>query len=231
MTPHTIFLFDIDGTLISAGGAGRRAVERTFVEHLGVTPPKPNFSFAGMTDRAIVRQVLAEIGLEADEAGIDGFLDAYLEVLPFELARSRSYRTFDGVHALLERLAKAPATALGLGTGNVERGARIKLEPAGLNDYFGFGGFGCMAEARSELLRLGAEEGARRLGQSREACRVVVIGDTPLDVAAGRAIGAECIAVATGHHSLETLRACHPDHLFSDLTDARVWESLVGRTA
>jgi phosphoglycolate phosphatase-like HAD superfamily hydrolase len=106
---------------------------------------------------------------------------------------------------------------VGLGTGNIERGARIKLERVDLNPRFGFGGFGCDAEDRGELLRIGAERGAARLGVARAACRVVVIGDTPLDIAGARAIGAEAFAVATGAADPATLSAAQPDHLFESL--------------
>jgi phosphoglycolate phosphatase-like HAD superfamily hydrolase len=111
-----------------------------------------------------------------------------------------------GVLELLDALEGSRGVALGLGTGNIEAGARIKLTPARLSERFAFGGFGCDAEDRAELLEAGARRGAAALGAARARCRVVIIGDTPLDVAAAHAIGAECLAVATGNFDVDALQ-------------------------
>jgi phosphoglycolate phosphatase-like HAD superfamily hydrolase len=217
-TKPTVYLFDIDGTLISTDGAGRRALERTFAalagpgEHL-------NFSFAGMTDRLIARQGLVAAGLEVTEAAIDEVLDTYVEILPELVAEAEGYKIYAGVLELLEELSGRKDSAIGLGTGNIERGARIKLARGGLNDHFGFGGFGCDAEDRAELIGVGARRGAEKLGLPEGKCRVVVIGDTPRDVAAAQAIGADCLAVATAGSTVDTLRACGPTHCVKTLSD------------
>jgi phosphoglycolate phosphatase-like HAD superfamily hydrolase len=109
--------------------------------------------------------------------------------------------------------------AVGLGTGNVREGARIKLERVGVHHHFRFGGFGNDAEARPEVIRLGAERGAAELGVPLAECRVVVIGDTPRDVHAAASIGAECIAVATGSYSVEELQASGARHTFPDFSE------------
>jgi phosphoglycolate phosphatase-like HAD superfamily hydrolase len=125
-------------------------------------------------------------------------IDAYLDRLGDEVVRSEAYRVLPGVMAVLSWLVTIPSIALGLGTGNVKKGAYAKLARGSLDAHFAFGGFGCDAEDRTELLRVGAGRGATALGVSIEDCRVVVIGDTPKDVAAAQGIGAECIGVGTG---------------------------------
>jgi len=194
----TVLLFDIDGTLIDTGGAGRRSMERAFERVTGRADACAHFSFDGMTDRAIVRRGLDALGMATDEPSIDRVLLAYLEALVAEVAASTRYTTHPGVDVVLERAAGRPHIALGLGTGNVRDGARIKLDRARLFDRFTFGGFGCDAEDRAELLHAGARRGADLLRRDLRDCRVVIIGDTPKDVAAALAIGAEALAVATG---------------------------------
>jgi phosphoglycolate phosphatase-like HAD superfamily hydrolase len=158
----------------------------------------------------------------ATEAEIDRLLDAYLGVLEAELAHATGYRVLPGVHALLESLEKRPNIAVGLGTGNVRRGAYAKLARGSLGSAFSFGGFGCDAEDRTELLRAGAVRGAEALGAPLSECEVVVIGDTPKDVAAAKGIGARCVAVATGGFTRDALVQCGADHAFDTLEDPGV---------
>ncbi len=139
---------------------------------------------------------------------------AYLAILAEELVASRAV-VHAGIEAALDAAVIAGA-AVGLGTGNVRAGARLKLARVGLHERFAFGGFGCDHEARDALLRVGAERGASALGAPLDACRVVVVGDTPKDVAAARAIGAECLAVATGSFSTDALAACGATWAFRD---------------
>ena len=216
----TILLFDIDGTLISSDGAGRRAVERAFLIRTGRADACTSFSFAGMTDRAIARRGLEAVGARADEAAIDELLAAYLGFLEESVRVAENYRLHDGIVAALDHVAGRAGCAVGLGTGNLAAGARIKLGRVGIADRFAFGGFGSDAEDRTELLRIGAERGAALLGHAREACRVVVIGDTPRDVEAGHAIGAEVVAVATGPFTVEELRTYGPRFVYPDLAAA-----------
>ncbi len=214
-----VVLFDIDGTLIKSGGAGARALNRAMARVLGRDEVEADFSFAGMTDRAIFRRMLGALGLEASESHIERVLEVYPDILREEVANASGYRVLPGIVAALDAVADTGEVALGLGTGNVERGARIKLERVALNHYFSFGGFGCDAERRDELLRAGAARGAARLGRPLEECRVLVVGDTPLDVAAAHAIGARCLALATGGASAGALRAAGADHVFGDLAE------------
>ncbi|MBI4703071.1 MAG: haloacid dehalogenase-like hydrolase [Deltaproteobacteria bacterium] len=222
-----IVLFDLDGTLVSTAGAGRRAIELALAERGARDCCR--FSFAGMTDRAIVRRALLAAGLAADEGAIDAVLDAYVEALRVEVARAGpDYRVHPGVIDALDALAVRPGCqAVGLGTGNIREGARIKLGRVGLFARFAFGGFGSDAEDRAEILRIGAERGAAQLGRPRERCRVVVVGDTPRDVAAARAIGARALCVATGPCDRAELAASGPDHLFATLGEPGAIAALV----
>lgn len=223
----SIYLFDIDGTLISTAGAGRRAFERAFADLAG-PGDHLDFSFAGMTDRGIARQGLVAAQLEASEESIDQAIEAYLVYLPDFVDSTDGYTVFSGVVELLETLGERANAAIGLGTGNIERGARIKLARGGLNPHFAFGGFGCDAEERAELIAAGARRGADQLGLSVEECRVVVIGDTVRDVDAAQAIGAECLGVATGGAQIDALVDRGAEHGVEALTDPSVREFLWG---
>lgn len=152
-------------------------------------------------------------------------LELYLEALAEEVERAETYAIHPGVVAVLDALQLCPWAAVGLGTGNLEQGARIKLQRGNLAQRFGFGGFGSDHGIRAELLRIGAERGAARLGKNQSECRVVVIGDTPKDIHAAHAIGAECLAVATGCFSVEELKAHSPAFTARNLEepDALLW--------
>ena len=224
----TVLLFDIDGTLVSTGGAGRRAIDRAFVLATG-REAVIDFSFAGMTDPAIVRTALARMGRPADEPAIAEVLEAYLTVLPEEVYAAPSFVIHAGIPEALALTETWSGFAVGLGTGNIERGARIKLSRGDLHHRFAFGGFGSDSEDRAELLRAGAERGAARLGASREDCRVVIIGDTPKDVAAARAIGAESIGVGTGPFTPAQLMECGATWAFPSLLEQGAIEALRGQ--
>ena len=213
----TVFLFDIDGTLVTTGGSGRKAMERGFGAVYG-RPEAMSFPMDGMTDRLIVRQALVAIAVEVTDAAIDRVLDAYVEVLHEEVTSvpDDRYRVHAGMREAIDA-ARARGAAVGLGTGNVRKGAQVKLDRVGLGQTFRFGGFGCDAEKRVDLIRIGAERGAAELGVPRADCRVVVIGDTPKDIDAARGIGAECVAVGTGHYAPEALMAAGAHAAFPDL--------------
>lgn len=224
----TIFLFDIDGTLLLTGGCGRRAFEHAFDRITGQRRALDGFSFGGMTDRAIARMGLSALGREADPHVVDQLLEAYLEALERELLSPPNFVILPGAHDAVRAVSARPGTALGLGTGNVRRGAQAKLAYADLWHPFSFGGFGCDHEDRAELLRAGAQRGAAQLGQPLAECRIVVIGDTVRDVAAAHAIGAECIAVCTGGDNEEKLRAAGADAVFQNLLHTDLLAALVG---
>lgn len=217
----TILLYDIDGTLVSTSGAGRRAMERAFSKRYG-NACMLDFPFDGMTDRAIVRHGLEDTAVAVVPAALetttDELLQLYLTALADEIGRS-AVRIHDGIEASLERFVGRAGYAVGLGTGNVVEGARIKLEPVGLHGRFAFGGFGSDHIDRAKLLQKGAERGAERLGCAVSACRVVVIGDTPKDILAAQAIGADSIGVATGRYKVDDLLAYEPTAAFASLAN------------
>ncbi len=228
MTGNTVLLFDIDGTLVSTGGAGRRAMEAAFALHTGRADACSHFSMAGMTDRLIVRRGLQAVGHTEDDAKIDSVIEAYLATLQAELGLATGYALMPGVRATLERVAATPGVAVGLGTGNVRRGAELKLRHGGIWDFFSYGGFGCDAEARDQVILAGARRGAAALGRPLDQCKVWVIGDTPLDVAAAHANGFKCLAVCTGGATRAELAACHPEILAQSLDDSVAYAVLNG---
>jgi phosphoglycolate phosphatase-like HAD superfamily hydrolase len=227
----TVLLFDIDGTLVTTPGCGRRALERAFAARYGTSAILRDVRFGGMTDRAIVRAGLAHVGVAATgaetEAAIDALLAAYLPLLEEELAGAPGFGLHPGVAAVLDAVARRPAVALGLGTGNIRAGARAKLGRVGIFERFAFGGFGCDHEDRAALLRIGAARGAAALGVAVAGCRLVVIGDTPRDVAAAHAIGAVSIGVATCGFTREDLLAHGASYAFADLSAPGVVAALL----
>ena len=227
----TIVLFDIDGTLVTTPGCGRRALERAFTVRYGRTGVLTGVRFDGMTDRAIVRGGLATIGEVADgpaaDAAIDAVLATYVPFLEEEIAQVQ-LTLHRGAREVLDTLHGRVGVALGLGTGNIRPGARAKLAPLGVFDHFGFGGFGCDHENRPAILRIGAERGAATLGVPLPSCRIVVIGDTPRDVAGAHAIGAECVAVASARFRRDELVATGAACAVDDLADPAVVAAVLG---
>jgi phosphoglycolate phosphatase len=226
----TILLFDIDGTLITTGGVGRRAIERAFAERYGRGDACTSFRFDGMTDRLIARQGLTLLDVEPTEAAIDDILAVYVRLLEVEVARADAarYRLHDGIAGALSA-AHELGMGVGLGTGNVREGARIKLSRVGIYERFAFGGFGSDAEDRAALIRRGAERGAEHLRVPFDECRVVVIGDTPKDVDAARAIGAESVGVGTGGFSADELGEHGATHAFASLASPGALDAMLGR--
>jgi phosphoglycolate phosphatase-like HAD superfamily hydrolase len=222
----TVLLFDVDGTLLSAGGAGRRALERAFAAHCATAAPLHDVGFNGMTDPGIVRAGLERLGLAVSPALVAAILHDYVGLLDEELGRTTAFQVYPGVVALLDALATQGHVAVGLGTGNVREGARRKLARAALDGRFTFGGFGSDHEDRAELLRIGAARGAEQLGQATGTCRTIVIGDTPRDVAAAHSIGAESLGVATGGCPPEALHAAGATWTVADLTAPAVLDAL-----
>ncbi len=220
-----IALFDIDGTLLRAGGAGRRAVELALGEVLDELDDEVSLQsveFAGRTDPWIVRAALMQYGVAADDDLIHEVLRRYVAHLPRELERADTFEVLPGVLALLSELSDRQDLVLGLGTGNTEPAAYAKLARGGLDSFFAFGGFGSDHAERPEVLRTALHRGLERTGVQMENARVVVIGDTPHDVAAARAIGAHCVAVSTGGYEPSALEAAGASVVVSDLRASAV---------
>lgn len=220
-----LFLFDVDGTLVTTGGAGLRALETTFRDLYKVTSLFPSLNPAGKTDFAIFREVIANfLEREARPGELDSIAAYYLDQLRIEMEMASALRVCQGIYDTLGMLSVKPNVLLGLGTGNLERGARLKLNPTGLNAFFPFGGFGSDAEDRSQLLKVGWERAEQRLNSKIPPDRVFIVGDTLLDIQAARKIGVQAIAVATGGVAYDVLQNGNPDFLFHDMTES--WSML-----
>lgn len=221
----TLLLWDIDGTLIDSGGAGMRALKTALRNTFSINDSLSDIDYAGRTDRHIMRQIFAKFGLPADEEHFGRYAEAYLAALPSELDRGRA-GVMPGVLNILPEAGDRGA-ALGLLTGNIRRGAQVKLGFHGLWDYFPFGAFADDSEFRNELGPHALRRARERFGQAFSPERVWVIGDTPHDVSCARAIGARSLAVATGLYSIEALAGHNPSALMSDLSDAEAFWSLI----
>jgi phosphoglycolate phosphatase len=216
-----LVLFDVDGTLLSARGAGRRALGRALVEVYGTAGPVDTYDFHGGTDPQIVRDLLGAAGLaQAAIAAREAELYArYVACLEAEVGDGRNITVYPGVAPLLDALAGTGQCVVGLLTGNIEAGARIKLGPTGLLPRFRVGAYGSDDADRTRLPAVAARRAEALVRRAVRGADMVIIGDTPRDVACGRAFGATAIAVATGRHTVGDLVACRPDHVFPDLAD------------
>jgi len=217
-----LLLFDVDGTLILSSGAGMRAFHRAFQQVYQVVVDREVIRPDGKTDPWIAREMLAHFGLEKrwSEQTRDALFSAYLEMLEVEMslvAASGALHVLPGVVNLLDILAHQPDFALGLATGNLERGSQIKLRHAGLDGYFRYGGFGSDSEDRTELIRLGICRGTR-LCAPEPVEAAFVIGDTPLDIMHGHQAGARVLAVASAKYSMTGMEPYHPEMLVPNLS-------------
>ncbi len=233
---HRLVLFDIDGTLLSAGRVARDSILRALETAFGWKAPatsehqnREKYDFSGKTDPQIVRElVLEDVGRERFEAGLAEALRLYLE----ELERGLVHGTVvpkPGISALLARLAAESRITLGLLTGNLEPGARLKLAPPDFNRYFPFGAFGSDSADRYELPGVAVERALAHTGRRFTGKSVVIVGDSVHDVACGRALGVRSVGVATGVTSLERLASESPDALLADFSETdRAVEAILG---
>jgi phosphoglycolate phosphatase len=214
-----LVLFDVDGTLISAGRAARESIVAALRSVLGWEGSSDGNDFSGKTDPQILRELVLEaVGSERFESTLGAVLDRYVEELERRL-RPEAVVPKPGVARLLARLEGEPDVTLGLLTGNIERGARLKLKPPGFNRYFSFGAFGDDSADRYSLPAIAVGRARERTGREFAGRSIVIIGDSVHDVACGRSVGARAIAVATGPTAPEKLAAERPDFLFADFSD------------
>ena len=220
MTKRTTFvLFDIDGTLIDPGAAGRRSITRAFEELFSIKDAFGDIRMAGKTDIQIAKEGLAAHGLPSGDEVISSIKSEYIRILKTEI-RNKRKRLMPGVMALLDVLNKRNGYRLGLLTGNIEQGARIKLGAFNLNAYFPVGAFGDDDEDRNHLLPIALEKFKQLTGIDLHYNDCVVVGDTPSDVRCSKPFGAVSVAVSTGSYSYEALLETGADYVLKDLTQA-----------
>lgn len=220
-TAWWLVLFDIDGTLLKCGPQIREIFQASLEETFGTAGPISQYDFAGRTDYGIVLDLMAAVGMDESVVleRLDDFEELYIERLE-EGLDADGMTLMPGVPALLERLAARPDVRLGLLTGNFERGARIKLSRLGLEGFFPFGAFGDGAVVRSELPPRALERARRLYRAEIEVERVVIVGDSTLDVLCARDHGLFSMAVATGFTSPQELRDAGADCVVEDLLEA-----------
>lgn len=220
-----LILFDIDGTLVS-GGPAKLAFQDAMMEVYGTTGPIGDYGFSGKTDPQIARGLLDAVGMDSQEieAGFLPLWEAYLGGLSTRLADA-PMDLLSGVSELLVTLEADPDVALGLVTGNILRGARLKLGSVGFGvgeeGHFIVGGYGSDHEVRDHLPGIAMERARQRWDVDFSRDRVWVVGDTPLDVQCGLHHGVKTLAVATGNYSVEELEATGAHAVvphFQDLT-------------
>lgn len=219
-----VLLFDIDGTLISSGGAGSKALFRAVQNEFNLSDIV-EFGLHGCTDRGIARDLFEQHSIEDNEENWSRFRDAYLLELPDSLKKIKG-RVLPGVVELLSELSARDNCLLGLLTGNLQAGAHHKLTHYDLHHHFSFGGFGDLHPERDDVART-AFESAAAIVADLTPDRVWVIGDTPNDVRCARAINANAIVVTTGIYKDDDFADTPPDHLWNGLTDIELWNDLL----
>jgi len=214
-----LVLFDIDGTLIDSGGAGVRSLDLALKDLFSIENGFHGISMAGKTDTQIIKEGIMKHGLSANGT-IDAVIKAYLNYLRREINNDRKH-VKPGIYEVLEELKPLQDLGLGLLTGNIEEGARIKLEPFRLNEYFPAGAFGSDDEDRNNLLPIAVKRFEELFQQKIEADNCIIVGDTPRDVECAHIYGAMCIAVATGPYSYDDLIEAGADYVVHDLSDQK----------
>jgi len=216
---NKLILFDIDGTLVDTGKAGSRSLDIIFREYFSIENAFANINMAGKTDTQIIKEGLIEHNLPLNNHIINELIEFYLQTLRREINNNRR-RVMPGVVEILEILNNHNGFfALGLLTGNMERGARIKLGAFELNKYFPFGAFGSDDEDRNKLLPHALKRFEEIYKKKVDFSDCLIIGDTPRDVYCAKPYGAFCIAVATGPYSIEDLHQAGADATMDNLSD------------
>jgi len=215
---------------VTTGGAGIRALDKAFSSLYNLPNVMDDIQPAGKTDPLIIQEIFIDkMGREASPSDIEKVCNAYIRFLKPEVEKSSDYRVLPGVKEFLTKISGNSHFLIGLGTGNLEKGARIKLEPSGLNPYFSFGGYGSDSGDRSEVLQTAVKRARNLTKDELSPKRIYVIGDTVLDVSAARKAGYVSVAVASGHASMKELESSSPDFLMESLVQPdgfmkQIWE-------
>lgn len=217
--PPIAVLFDIDGTLISTGGAGAASWKWAFEKVVGIPADIGAYTDAGWTDPEVARGTFQKVmGRDPSRRELAAIIGAYLSIIPDNVQASEGYRVLDGVDELLPKLVDR-GVLLGLTTGGMEASAHVKLGRARLNRYFAFGGYGSDSPDRVELTRTAIERAGRLLGEAVDPADVLVVGDTPRDVKAALGAGAVPVGVASHKHTTEELREAGAEYVIESLKD------------
>jgi phosphoglycolate phosphatase-like HAD superfamily hydrolase len=224
-----LILFDIDGTLVLTGGAGGRAMRRAFHDVFQVDNAFDGIPMPGRTDSSLITEALARAGLGYEHDLVGRFRSCYYDHLANALQEPHpGKRVMPGVRQLLDALSQRDDVFLALLTGNFGQSARLKLQHFDLWRYFPCGAFGEDAEDRNRLVPIAVERARRHGADVLAAEQVMVVGDTPLDVACAVAAGAQAVAVATGPADVTTLRQSGAHAVFEDLSDTNAFLKLLG---
>jgi phosphoglycolate phosphatase len=231
---HTkLVLFDIDGTILLTSGAGRRAIVAAIGEEVGDTGGLGRVRFDGKTDPQIVTELFEAAGQPRPPTPdqVEAICRRYVELLADELERPTARTTLmPGVQPLLDQLDREDGVVLGLLTGNVAQGAALKLRSAGIDpSRFRVGAYGSDSAHRPDLPPIATRRAVQYFGREPSGDEVVIVGDTPADIACGQCISARAVAVATGGYTVADLQACRPHAVFENLSDTdRVLYSILG---
>lgn len=210
-------IWDIDGTLITSKGCGRRAMDRTFYQLFGIKDAFEEIKMSGRLDAWIVRDAMRLHNIVLEDLTV--FFETYCSLLEEEIAEKRPTIIIPGIREILQYTTKLSNIYHALGTGNIERGARIKLAPHAVNGYFPVGGFGDRPVERWEIIKEAVERSSIYYDLTFDRNDIYVIGDTPFDIECGKKMGVKTIAVATGSHPPHELKAHHPNYFFMNLED------------
>jgi len=219
-------LFDIDGTIMDSGGAGTRAMDTAFMELFSVRNAFQTISMAGKTDMQILKEGLELHNIDYSNGVIPEFYRSYIRYLKQNIGDALGH-VKPGIREALRELQAQKEFILGLLTGNIEEGARIKLDFFGLNDYFNIGAFGNDDEDRDRLLPVAVDKLFKRNSLHVSFRDCIVIGDTPRDVSCSKPYGAFSVAVATGPYSAATLSEAGADVVLNDLSDTEAFMSIL----
>ncbi|MBI4056786.1 MAG: HAD family hydrolase [Elusimicrobia bacterium] len=231
-----ILLFDLDGTLVHAGGAGKRALNKAMKHLYGVSDACDRVDLSGRTD--LDNFTLAyqrNLHKKPSSREVTRIGSTYLKYLPGEVKRAlrhKRYRPLPGIRRFLYLLSRKPGVLVGLGTGNIEKGAWVKLKPSGLNKYFSFGGFGADHRHRARMLKMAVAR-AKKLIKKKGTDPffyndVFVIGDTHLDVLAGKKAGYKTIAITSGFGDIKQIIKARPNFVARDFRNRKVWFRWLG---
>lgn len=226
--PHKLLLWDIDGTLLNTGAAGEFALIDALKLHFNIESQLEDIELAGRTDKSIALQILRKFDLPETLENITRFLEGYLDSLAHWLPkRQETGRVLEGIQTVLEIAHQRIDLAQGLLTGNLQKGARLKLEHYQMMHYFDFGAFSDDHHDRNELPAYAKQRAETKFQMEFNPKTIFVIGDTPHDITCGKVIKANTIAVATGRFTVEELEKCRPTVVFPNLNDYQKFFSVI----